>query len=132
MINGEKVGVARQFMDLGQAGKDNHKVSLSNSSEDTARFREFKIVESMEAQSDDEIVALDDHQMGKRNISDRTEREVTPDDHQRAKKVGRFNNNNSNNNSSRDVEQAASLSQTTSMIRRARVSVRARSEASMV
>lgn len=128
MINGEKVGVARQFMDLGQAGKDNHKVSLSNSSEDTARFREFKIVESMEARSDDEIVALDDHQMGKRNISDRTEREVTPDDGQRAKKVARFNNNNS----SRDVEQAASQSQTTSLIRRARVSVRARSEASMV
>ena len=128
MINDENVGVARQFMDLGQAGKDNHKVSLSNSSEDTARFREFKIVESMEARSDDEIVALDDHQMGKRNISDRTEREVTPDDGQRAKKVARFNNNNS----SRDVEQAASLSQTTSMIRRARVSVRARSEASMV
>lgn len=128
MINGEKVGVARQFMDLGQAGKDDHKVSLCNSSEDTTRFREFKIVESMEARSDDEIVALDDHQMGKRNISDRTEREVTPDDGQRAKKVPRFNNNNS----SRDVEQAASQSQTTSMIRRARVSVRARSEASMV
>lgn len=128
MINGEKVGVARQFMDLGQAGKDDHKVSLCNSSEDTTRFREFKIVESMEARSDDEIVALDDHQMGKRNISDRTEREVTPDDGQRAKKVARFNNNNS----SRDVEQAASQSQTTSMIRRARVSVRARSEASMV
>lgn len=129
MINGEKVGVPRQFMDLGQAGKDDHKVSLSNSLEDTTRFREFKIVESMEARSDDEIVALDDHQMGKRNISDRTEREVTPDDGQRAKKVARFNNNN---NSSRDVEQAASQSQTTSMIRRARVSVRARSEASMV
>lgn len=128
MINGEKVGVARQFMDLGQAGKDDHKVSLCNSSEDTPRFREFKIVESMEARSDDEIVALDDHQMGKRNISDRTEREVTPDDGQRAKKVARFNNNNS----SKDVEQAASQSQTTSMIRRARVSVRARSEASMV
>lgn len=128
MINGDKVGVARQFMDLGQAGKDDHKVSLCNSSEDTTRFREFKIVESMEARSDDEIVALDDHQMGKRNISDRTEREVTPDDGQRAKKVARFNNNNS----SRDVEQAASQSQTTSMIRRARVSVRARSEASMV
>lgn len=128
MINGEKVGVARQFMDLGQAGKDDHKVSLCNSSEDTTRFREFKIVESMEARSDDEIVALDDHQMGKRNISDRTEREVTPDDGQRAKKVARFNNNNS----SRDVEQAASQSQTTSLIRRARVSVRARSEASMV
>lgn len=128
MINGEKVGVARQFMDLGQAGKDDHKVSLCNSSEDTTRFREFKIVESMEARSDDEIVALDDHQMGKRNISDRTEREVTPDDGQRAKKVARFNNNNS----SKDVEQAASQSQTTSMIRRARVSVRARSEASMV
>lgn len=128
MINGENVGVARQFMDLGQAGKDDHKVSLCNSSEDTTRFREFKIVESMEARSDDEIVALDDHQMGKRNISDRTEREVTPDDGQRAKKVARFNNNNS----SRDVEQAASQSQTTSMIRRARVSVRARSEASMV
>lgn len=128
MINGENVGVARQFMDLGQAGKDDHKVSLCNSSEDTTRFREFKIVESMEARSDDEIVALDDHQMGKRNISDRTEREVTPDDGQRAKKVPRFNNNNS----SRDVEQAASQSQTTSMIRRARVSVRARSEASMV
>lgn len=128
MINGEKVGVARQFMDLDQAGKDDHKVSLCNSSEDTTRFREFKIVESMEARSDDEIVALDDHQMGKRNISDRTEREVTPDDGQRAKKVPRFNNNNS----SRDVEQAASQSQTTSMIRRARVSVRARSEASMV
>lgn len=128
MINGENVGVARQFMDLGQAGKDDHKVSLCNSSEDTTRFREFKIVESMEARSDDEIVALDDHQMGKRNISDRTEREVTPDDGQRAKKVARFNNNNS----SRDVEQAASQSQTTSLIRRARVSVRARSEASMV
>lgn len=128
MINDENVGVARQFMDLGQAGKDDHKVSLCNSSEDTTRFREFKIVESMEARSDDEIVALDDHQMGKRNISDRTEREVTPDDGQRAKKVARFNNNNS----SRDVEQAASQSQTTSMIRRARVSVRARSEASMV
>ena len=128
MINGEKVGVARQFMDLDQAGKDDHKVSLCNSSEDTTRFREFKIVESMEARSDDEIVALDDHQMGKRNISDRTEREVTPDDGQRAKKVARFNNNNS----SRDVEQAASQSQTTSLIRRARVSVRARSEASMV
>lgn len=128
MINGENVGVARQFMDLGQAGKDDHKVSLCNSSEDTPRFREFKIVESMEARSDDEIVALDDHQMGKRNISDRTEREVTPDDGQRAKKVARFNNNNS----SKDVEQAASQSQTTSMIRRARVSVRARSEASMV
>lgn len=128
MINGENVGVARQFMDLGQAGKDDHKVSLCNSSEDTTRFREFKIVESMEARSDDEIVALDDHQMGKRNISDRTEREVTPDDGQRAKKVARFNNNNS----SKDVEQAASQSQTTSMIRRARVSVRARSEASMV
>lgn len=128
MINGDKVGVARQFMDLGQAGKDDHKVSLCNSSEDTTRFRDFKIVESMEARSDDEIVALDDHQMGKRNISDRTEREVTPDDGQRAKKVARFNNNNS----SRDVEQAASQSQTTSMIRRARVSVRARSEASMV
>lgn len=128
MINGEKVGVARQFMDLDQAGKDDHKVSLCNSSEDTTRFREFKIVESMEARSDDEIVALDDHQMGKRNISDRTEREVTPDDGQRAKKVARFNNNNS----SKDVEQAASQSQTTSMIRRARVSVRARSEASMV
>lgn len=128
MINDENVGVARQFMDLGQAGKDDHKVSLCNSSEDTTRFREFKIVESMEARSDDEIVALDDHQMGKRNISDRTEREVTPDDGQRAKKVPRFNNNNS----SRDVEQAASQSQTTSMIRRARVSVRARSEASMV
>lgn len=128
MINGENVGVARQFMDLGQAGKDDHKVSLCNSSEDTTRFREFKIVESMEARSDDEIVALDDHQMGKRNTSDRTEREVTPDDGQRAKKVARFNNNNS----SRDVEQAASQSQTTSLIRRARVSVRARSEASMV
>lgn len=128
MINDENVGVARQFMDLGQAGKDDHKVSLCNSSEDTTRFREFKIVESMEARSDDEIVALDDHQMGKRNISDRTEREVTPDDGQRAKKVARFNNNNS----SRDVEQAASQSQTTSLIRRARVSVRARSEASMV
>lgn len=128
MINDENVGVARQFMDLGQAGKDDHKVSLCNSSEDTTRFREFKIVESMEARSDDEIVALDDHQMGKRNISDRTEREVTPDDGQRAKKVARFNNNNS----SKDVEQAASQSQTTSMIRRARVSVRARSEASMV
>lgn len=128
MINDENVGVARQFMDLGQAGKDDHKVSLCNSSEDTTRFREFKIVESMEARSDDEIVALDDHQMGKRNISDRTEREVTPDDGQRAKKVARFNNNNS----SKDVEQAASQSQTTSLIRRARVSVRARSEASMV
>lgn len=129
MINGEKVGVARQFMDLGQAGKDDHQVSLSNSSEDTRRLREFKIVESMETQSNDEIVALDDHQLSKRNISERTEREATPDHHRRANKFARSNNNN---DSSRDVEQAASQSQTASMIRRARVSVRARSEASMV
>nr|QWQ79545.1 WRKY transcription factor protein 27 [Zanthoxylum armatum] len=131
MINGEKAAVARQFMDLGQATITEKVDSL----EETARSREFSIVESMETgkikrifNNGNEIVALD---LGKR-ISERSEEEGSYPDQRAAQqpsdgwcsnKVPRFNN-------SRDVDEQAS--QTMSMIRKARVSVRARSEASMI
>ena len=131
--HGEAI-VARQFMDLGQAAKS-EKDELSESSSE-GRFQEVSgssgntIVESMESRkknstSGNETVPRNP---SRKDLMDpgRNQREDTPKDRPHpgwlSNKVPKFN-------TSRDVEQAQ---ETMAMIRKARVSVRARSEASMV
>lgn len=115
-------------MDLGQAEKDNHEVAQSSS--ENTRSQEFRIspeniiVESMEAgrkiTNGKEIVAVDrlDNNNNKEESSER------------AHQSGWISNKLPKFNSSRDVEHASQTM--TSIIRKARVSVRARSEAAMV
>ncbi|XP_022717669.1 WRKY transcription factor 42-like [Durio zibethinus] len=126
--------VARQFMDLGQAAKA-EKDELSESSSE-GRFQELSgppgnsIIESMERRQKNsgknEIIPRDIP--SRKDLMDpgRNQREDTPEgrSHQGwlSHKVAKFN-------TSRDVEKAQ---ETTAMIRKARVSVRARSEASMI
>lgn len=115
----EGVTVARQFMDLGH--------ELAQSSSENTRSQEFPIspeniiVESMETQKinnkSNDIVALD-------RLDNREESS------ERAHPSGWISNKVPKFNSSRDVEHASQTM--TSMIRKARVSVRARSEAAMV
>ncbi|XVF03823.1 hypothetical protein REPUB_Repub05bG0025800 [Reevesia pubescens] len=129
--HGEAI-VARQFMDLGQAGKA-EKDEISESSSE-GRFQELSgspgnnIVESMEKRqknsSRNETVPSDS---SKKDLMDlgRNQREDNPEGRPHpgwSNEVPKFN-------SSRDVEQAQ---ETMAMIRKARVSVRARSEASMI
>ncbi|XP_031284552.1 probable WRKY transcription factor 31 [Pistacia vera] len=121
----EGVTVAKQFMDLGQAEKDNHE--LVQSSSENTRSQEFPIspeniiVESMKTpkinNNSNEIVALD-------RLDNREESS------ERAHTSGWISNKVPKFNSSRDVEHASETM--TSMIRKARVSVRARSEAAMI
>lgn len=98
----EGVSVARQFMDLGQAGKDHHELAQSSISPENI------IVESMEAQKINEIVAVD-------RLDNREE---SPE---RVHPSGWISNKVRKFNSSQ-----------TMTIRKARVSVRVRSEAAMV
>lgn len=124
--NGE-VTVARHFMDLDQAEKDNHEVAQSSS--ENTRSQEFRIspeniiVESMEAgrkiNNGKEIVAVD-----------RLDNNNKEESSERAHQSGWISNKLPKFNSSRDVEHASQTM--TSIIRKARVSVRARSEAAMV
>ncbi|XWS11242.1 hypothetical protein CRYUN_Cryun38cG0067400 [Craigia yunnanensis] len=130
--HGEAI-VARQFMDLGQAAKaENDELSESSSE---GRFQGLSgspgntIIESMERRqknsSRNETVPRDP---SKKDFKDsgRNQREDTPEGRSHpgwlSNKVPKFN-------TSRDVEQAQ---ETMAMIRKTRVSVRARSEASMI
>lgn len=136
-------GKARQFMDLGQAGiAEKDEVSIQSSSEET-RSRDFSIVESMASQkiksnnvnnTNNEIVAIDLEKSDSDHLHQRiVGRELENSQAQSTQVAGILSGSNNNKvprfNSSRDVEQA---SQTMSMIRKARVSVRARSDAAMV
>ncbi|XVF70717.1 hypothetical protein PTKIN_Ptkin11bG0185100 [Pterospermum kingtungense] len=116
--------VARQFMDLGQAAKE-EKDEVSESSSE-GRFQELSgspgntIVESME----------------RRQNNSTSKNETGPSDHQREdtpegqpNPAGWLSNKVPKFNASRDVEEAQ---ETMGLIRKARVSVRARSEASMI
>ncbi|XP_022753920.1 probable WRKY transcription factor 31 [Durio zibethinus] len=131
--HGEAI-VARQFMDLGQAAKAKNDELSESSSE--GRFQELSgspgntIVESMERRqknstSRNETVPSDS---SRKDLMDpgRNQREDTPEGRPHP---GWFSNKVPKFNSSRDVEQAQ---ETMAMIRKARVSVRARSEASMI
>lgn len=130
-----EVIVARQFIDLGQSAKA-EKDELSESSSD-GRVQEFSgspgntIVESMERRKTNsnrncETVPIDP--ISRKDLMDpgRNQREETPEGRPHPgwlqNKVPKFN-------TSRDVELAQ---ETMAMIRKARVSVRARSEASMI
>lgn len=138
----ERIGVARQFMDLGQTRGISEKDDcnqVSRSSSGNTRSQEIPIspeniiVESMEttqkkftrncSSSSNGIKALelDNNAMNNEDRSDVAKEE----DQERCNKISRFNN-------SRDVHDEHPSSQTLSMIRKARVSVRARSEATMV
>ncbi|KAL5735884.1 hypothetical protein ACOSQ2_030672 [Xanthoceras sorbifolium] len=154
-------GKARQFMDLGQAAAmaEKDEVSIHSSSSEGTRSIDFSIVESMEAQkiinssnnvvnvtNKNETAAIDlkksttdnDHHDHHQRIEGRRLLESPQRSTQLAGLMTDSNNNNNNNNnnnkvprfnSSRDVEQA---SQTMSMVRKPRVSVRARSDATMI
>ncbi|KAK3199753.1 hypothetical protein Dsin_023168 [Dipteronia sinensis] len=129
-------GKARQFMDLGQAAaKRDEAVSIQSASSEETRSKDFSIVESME---------ISNQKINNSNIdleksttdSDRRRRIVEREleSPERSTQLAVADSNNNNNkvprfNSSRDVEQAT---QTIAMVRKARVSVRARSEATMI
>ncbi|GAV81966.1 WRKY domain-containing protein [Cephalotus follicularis] len=122
-IKDKKEGLifARQLMDLGQATKfeDPCQFSLQYRSRDFAGLPPNVIVESMEAQKNSnshEIALFNSKTSEIGDISDHAYPRSSPN------KVPKFSSLN-------DLEQA---SDTVSMVRKARVSVRARSEASMI
>ncbi|KAK1582677.1 hypothetical protein Q3G72_017258 [Acer saccharum] len=128
-------GTARQFMDLGQAAAEKDEVvSIQSASSEETRSKDFSIVESMEISN--QKINNSNIDLEKSTDSDHRRRIVEREleSPERSTQVAGSNNNNNKNkvprfNSSRDVEQA---SQTMAMIRKARVSVRARSEATMI
>ncbi|OMO83490.1 DNA-binding WRKY [Corchorus capsularis] len=119
--NNQETIIARQFMDLGQAAAKSEKDINDQISESSSegRFQE----ESGSGSPGNAIVESMDRIRQQKNINnDRKEDDDQPAGWLSPNKVPKFN-------SSRDVEQAQ---ETMAMIRKARVSVRARSEASMI
>ncbi|XVF33967.1 hypothetical protein REPUB_Repub18cG0016600 [Reevesia pubescens] len=127
--------VARQFMDLGQAAKAEKDEISERSSE--GRFQELSgspentIVESMERRQENSTYRNETVPNGssRKDLMDlgKNKREDTHEG--RPNQPGWLSNKVPKFNSSRDVEQAQ---ETMAMIRKARVSVQARSEASMI
>ncbi|OMP04381.1 DNA-binding WRKY [Corchorus olitorius] len=110
--------IARQFMDLGQAAKSEKDIDQVSESSSEGRFQE----ESAGGSPGNAIVESMDRRQQKNNINETIRKEDDQPGWLSPNKVPKFN-------SSRDVEQAQ---ETMAMIRKARVSVRARSEASMI
>lgn len=125
---------AKPFMDIGQpapiAGEKNYEVSHSSGSPRN------EIVESMDCKSI--IKPPNIREIGRKELLEHDDQEESPE-HQQDQlatgsrwvpnKVARFGSTTTNTTTSRDEEQA---SETMSMIRKARVSVRAISDASMI
>lgn len=125
---------AKPFMDIGQpapiAVEKDYEVSHSSGSPRN------EIVESMDCKSI--IKPPNIREIGRKELLEHDDQEEGPE-HQQDQlatgsrwvpnKVARFGSTTTNTTTSRDEEQA---SETMSMIRKARVSVRARSDASMV
>ena len=124
----------KPFMDIGQpapiAGEKDYEVSHSSGSPRN------EIVESMDCKSI--IKPPNIREIGRKELLEHDDQEEGPENQQDQlatgsrwvpNKVARFGSTTTDTTTSRDEEQA---SETMSMIRKARVSVRARSDASMV